>query len=103
MRYEGCDPAVMKISETQAAIAKSLNTYVSSFIASADPNAVRAEGVGAPEWLPYSQAKPQAMVFGLRNKELVGGEPGPSAEMMEDTWVREESEFWWSKVEKSQQ
>lgn len=103
MRYECCDPAVMKISEAQAALAKTLNTYVSSFIASADPNAVRAKNQDGPAWLPYSQEKPQAMVFGLNNKELVGGLPGPSSEMMDDTWVRKESEFWWSKVEKSQQ
>lgn len=103
MRYEGCDPAVMMISDTQAALAKSLNTYVSSFIASGDPNAIKSKDVHAPAWLAYSQEKPQAMVFGLRNKELVGGKPGPPAEMMEDTWMREESKFWWSKVEKSQQ
>ena len=43
------------------------------------------------------------MVFGLGNKELVGGEAGPAAEMMDDDWVRKESAYWWSKVEKSQQ
>jgi hypothetical protein len=40
------------------------------------------------------------MVFGLHNKELVGGQPGPAAELMADNWAKAESEFWWSKSTK---
>ncbi|KAH7363439.1 Alpha/Beta hydrolase protein [Plectosphaerella cucumerina] len=100
MRYEFCDPKVMGISPTQAELAKTLNAYVSSFIVKGDPNSTDSK---LPKWEQYHQATPRAMVFGLKNKELVGGQPGPAAEMMDDTWARKESEFWWSKVEKSQQ
>ncbi|KAH7305424.1 Alpha/Beta hydrolase protein [Stachybotrys elegans] len=98
MRYEGCTPQVMSISKTQAELARTLNSYIGSFIAESDPNATSPKDLGeVPKWVPYAQGKPQAMVFALYNKELVGGQPGPAAEMMEDTWRRRESEFWWSK------
>ncbi|KAI9170638.1 Phenmedipham hydrolase [Paramyrothecium foliicola] len=103
MRYETCDPSVMSISETQAELARTLNAYISSFIAQGEPNDTKAADLAAPLWEPYTKAEPRALVFGLRNKELVGGKPGVAAEMMDDTWARVESEFWWSKVPKSQQ
>ncbi|KAM0325904.1 hypothetical protein ACHAQA_007207 [Verticillium albo-atrum] len=103
MPYECCDPSVMGISESQAVLARTLNAYISSFIAEGNPNAIESTALQRPQWETYSQARPRAMVFGLSNKELVGGQPGPAAEMMGDTWGRSESEFWWSKVEKSQQ
>lgn len=103
MRYEGCDPKVLQISPTQKELARTHNAYVTSFIASGDPNAVKGEFPDRPQWVAYKPEAPKAMVFGEKNKELVGGEPGPAAELLDDTWGRKECEFWWSKVELSQQ
>lgn len=103
MRYEACDPRVLKISETQKEISRTLNTYVTSFIATGDPNAVKGELSQRPAWEKYTHSSPQTMVFGAKNKELVGGEPGPACECVNDQWGREQCEFWWSKVEVSQQ
>ena len=102
MRYEACDPNIMKISSTQADISRCLNGYITSFIATGDPSAIKVGDTDAPVWEKYTTAKPVAMVFGLKNKELVGGETGPSSEMMADDWEKIQSEFWWSKVEISQ-
>lgn len=100
MRYEVCDPKVMAISKNQAELAKTLNTYVTNFIAKGDPN----NGVSEkPEWGTYSKEAPKAMVFGLDNEELIGGGLGKAATFTEDSWGREESKFWWSKVDLSQQ
>jgi len=100
MRYEVCDPKVVAISENQAELAKTLNSYVTNFIAKGDPNA--GDG-GRPLWEAYSKNGPKAMVFGLGNEELVGGGLGKAATFIEDSWGRKESEFWWSKVDLSQQ
>lgn len=103
MRYEVVDPAVVKISHAQRELARTLNAYVTSFIASGDPNRIAPKDVSCPEWEPYDQVNPKAMVFGVENKELVGGSTGPAAQLLSDTWARKESEFWWSKVDLSQQ
>lgn len=103
MKYEVVDPAVVKISASQSELARTTNAYITSFIATGDPNKVKSKDLPRPEWEPYSQKEPKAMVFGAENKELVGGEVGASAQLLADTWGRKESEFWWSKVELSQQ
>lgn len=103
MRYEVCDPKVMGISPTQRTLARILNAYTVSFIAHGDPNVVSISGMDRLHWQKYSSKMPMAMVFGAGNKELVGGGAGPASELLPDTWAREESEFWWSKVNLSQQ
>lgn len=100
MRYEACDPKVMAISRNQAELAKTLNTYVTNFIAKGDPNYGASD---KPEWGVYTKEAPKAMVFGLDNEELIGGGLGKAATFTEDSWGRKESEFWWSKVDLSQQ
>lgn len=102
MRYEVCDPKVMAASENQARLARTLNAYVTSFIARGDPNAGGA-GVERPRWERYGRGAPRAMVFGLGNEELIGGALGEAATMVDDSWGRKESEFWWTKVDLSQQ
>lgn len=103
MRYEVVDPAVVKISSSQAELARTTNAYISSFIATGDPNKVAPKDLTLPKWEPYEPQDPKAMVFGAENKELVGGPTGPAAQLVADTWGRKESEFWWSKVDLSQQ
>ena len=103
MRYEVVDPAVAKISASQLDIARNTNAYITSFIATGDPNKIKPKDLPLPEWEPYTRDEPKAMVFGAENKELIGGPTGPSAQLLADTWGRKESEFWWSKVELSQQ
>lgn len=100
MRYEVCDPKVMAISKNQAELAKTLNTYVTNFIAKGDPN---SGVIDKPEWGTYNKETPKALVFGLDNEELIGGGLGKAATFTEDSWGREESKFWWSKVDLSQQ
>lgn len=103
MRYEVVDPAVVKISPTQRELARTFNAYLTSFIATSDPNKIAPKDLSCPLWESYARDEPKAMVFGLENKELVGGPTGPSAQLLPDTWARKESEFWWSKVDLSQQ
>ncbi|PSN69828.1 carboxylesterase [Corynespora cassiicola Philippines] len=105
MYYETCEPSKTKLSPTQKKLAKTLNAYITSFITTGDPNAYRGDDdvSDRPSWEVYKPQKSKAMVFGLENKELVGGEPGPAAQLMDDDWAREESMFWWSKVDLSQQ
>lgn len=98
MRYEVCDPKVVGVSANQAELARTVNSYVTNFIATGDPN-----GAGLAHWATYDRAAPRAMVFGLGNEELVGGGLGRAATLVQDSWARRESEFWWTKVELSQQ
>lgn len=100
MRYEVCDPKVMAVSKNQAELAQTLNSYVTNFIAKGNPNAGGGE---KPQWGVYKKETPMAMVFGLDNEELIGGGLGKAATFTDDSWGRKESEFWWSKVDLSQQ
>jgi carboxylesterase type B len=103
MRYEVCGPQIMAISEGQRTLARTLHGYVTSFILTGDPNAVQTKGIERPAWPRYEVGKPKAVVFGEKDRSLVGGEPGPAAEVLGDSWERDKCEFWWSKVELSQQ
>ncbi|KAF1955574.1 carboxylesterase [Byssothecium circinans] len=103
MYYETCEPSKTKLSPTQKQIAQTLNAYITSFITTGDPNAFRGECGNRPQWDKYTSQRPKAMVFGLENKELIGGDPGVPSRLMDDDWARKESEFWWSKVDVSQQ
>lgn len=103
MYYEACEPSKTSISPTQKELAKTLNAYITSFITTGDPNAVRGDCDGREKWERYTSEAPKAMVFGLENKELIGGQPGVPSRLMSDDWAREESKFWWSKVDLSQQ
>jgi carboxylesterase type B len=103
MRYEVVDPAVLKLSPTQKELARTFNAYITSFIATGDPNSAVPKDLSCPLWESYAKGDPKAMVFGFENKELVGGSTGPAAQLLPDTWARKESEFWWSKVDLSQQ
>ncbi|KAK7422164.1 hypothetical protein QQZ08_009632 [Neonectria magnoliae] len=103
MRYEVCDPKVTSISPTQKTLCRTLNAYITSFITKGDPNAVQGEMADRPKWEVYTKEGPKAMVFGEKNEELVGGVAGVPSELVADDWGRKESEFWWSKVDISQQ
>ncbi|KAJ3949739.1 uncharacterized protein N0V96_000868 [Colletotrichum fioriniae] len=104
MYYEVCEPAKTKISPTQKELCLTLNAYLASFIVAGDPNAVRGESAPErPTWERYVAEDPKALVFAEENKELIGGEAGVPARLHADTWARRESEFWWTKVDVSQQ
>nr|XP_036578512.1 extracellular lipase [Colletotrichum truncatum]KAF6785807.1 extracellular lipase [Colletotrichum truncatum] len=103
MYYETCEPSKTKISATQKELCLTYNAYITSFIASGDPNATKGSAPDRPVWERYRSESPKAMVFGEENKELIGGPAGVPARLHDDTWARKESEFWWSKVDVSQQ
>lgn len=103
MRYEACDPKVLAVSDNQAQLARTLNSYVTNFITQGDPNVGKSGTISRPRWEAYRKEAPKAMVFGLDNEELVGGGLGTAATLVDDSWGRKESEFWWSKVDLSQQ
>ncbi|RKK09559.1 hypothetical protein BFJ65_g16010 [Fusarium oxysporum f. sp. cepae] len=103
MRYEVCDPKVVAISKTQKDLAKTLNHYVTSFITRGDPNAVSGEYPQRPKWEAYDPKSPKVLRFGEGNEELIGGDAGKTAVFTDDDWARKQSEFWWSKVDISQQ
>lgn len=103
MWYETRDPRKCDLSEAQDALSGTLHAYITSFICTGSPDTIR-DGYGdRPPWNAYDVRAPKIMIFGAKNKELVGGKVGPPAELEDDIWATEESEFWWSKVEISQQ
>ncbi|KAI1342516.1 putative extracellular lipase [Xylariaceae sp. FL0016] len=103
MDYEARAPAVLARSPAQDELAGVLHAYLTSFICTGDPNAVRGAYPDRPRWGRHDGAGGPKMVFGLGNEELIGGGVGAPATVMEDAWAREESDFWWDKVEISQQ
>ena len=102
MWYETRDPRKCSLSDEQDVISGTLHAYVTSFICTGSPDAIRGRYGGRPRWSTYDANAPKSMIFGAKNKELVGGEVGPPAELDDDTWAKEETDFWWSKVEISQ-
>ncbi|KAK8071270.1 hypothetical protein PG997_011473 [Apiospora hydei] len=115
MLYEVRDPGVCGVSPAQDELSRVLHAYVTSFICTGDPNGgvEDGDGVERPRWEAHSngdRGTKVKMVFGKGNKEFVGGDsdgksqsPPPLAELVEDVWAKTESDFWWDKVEISQQ
>lgn len=97
--YATCDPFVMALSPAQAELARTYHAYLTNFIV----NCGNPNGDGLPEWEPYEAQAPKAMLFGGGNTELIGGGVGVPAKFADDTMGREETEWWWSKVDVSQQ
>lgn len=103
MRYEVMDPKIREKSGSQELLAGTMHAYITSFICTGDPNALARGRPERPQWPSYQNDDPKVMIFGQKNKELVGGPVGPPAEVSDDVWAKKESYFWWSKVEISQQ
>ncbi|KAL2864058.1 putative extracellular lipase [Aspergillus lucknowensis] len=105
MYYETYNDEITGISDSQKDLSGVLHGYITSFITAGDPNVVGGRYKERPTWERYDSAKPRVLVFGEGNEELVGGGPGGErerAKCVDDTWAREETEFWWGKVEISQ-
>jgi carboxylesterase type B len=104
MFYEVRDPAICAQSKSQDDLAGILHAYVTSFICTGSPNAPGGPYSTRPEWKRYERADPKVMIFGRDNTELIGGsDVGELAMMVADDYAVKESDFWWSKVELSQQ
>lgn len=104
MFYEVRDPAVCSQLASQDELSGILHAYVTSFICTGRPNAVKGPFGNRPEWEAYKRGEGRVMMFGKGNTELIGGsEVGELAGMVPDEYAVRESEFWWGKVELSQQ
>lgn len=102
MYYETFNDEITGLSESQKELSGTLHAYITSFITKGDPNAIGGRYAQRPVWKPYTAGDPGVLVFGADNEELIGGTVAPPAKFVRDEWAREETEFWWSKVEISQ-
>lgn len=102
MYYETYSKDIREISESQKELSGTLHAYLTSFITTGDPNAVPGRYPQRPGWTIFKPENPKAMMFGKDNEDLIGGDVAPSARLVVDDWVREETEFWWSKTDLSE-
>ncbi|KAL4958697.1 uncharacterized protein BDV14DRAFT_206386 [Aspergillus stella-maris] len=104
MFYETFNSDITELSRTQRELSGVLHAYLTSFIVDGDPNTVPGRYGYRPIWGVYEAEMPKALVFGEGIEELIGGgnEEGIVARFVDDTWAREETEFWWEKVKVSQ-
>ncbi|KAE8847515.1 hypothetical protein HRS9122_04422 [Pyrenophora teres f. teres] len=104
MLYGMRDAAICSYSKTQDELSGLLHAYITSFICTGSPNTLDGSYGNRPDWQSYNRAQPRVMIFGKDNEEFVGGQnTGEPAVMIDDDYAKKESEFWWSKVELSQQ
>lgn len=102
MYYETYSKHITSISESQKELSGTLHAYITSFITRGDPNAISGRYAQRPEWKRYLPDEPGVLIFGQGNEELIGGNVAPAAKFEADSWDREQTDFWWSKVEISQ-
>lgn len=101
--YESNEEYIRSISDTQKELAADVAGYMTSFITSGDPNAVRSSlGKNRPEWKKYNTADEGAlMVLGDGNDERAGGtNKGVVAAMGVNNRFTDECQFWNSRVDK---
>ncbi|KAF2194347.1 alpha/beta-hydrolase [Zopfia rhizophila CBS 207.26] len=99
MPYAAYELFARSFSPMQEKIAREVHAYWTSFITKGNPNALGGRGAGRPEWVVFKRGKDEAkMIFGEGNDEKAGGSGvGTSAKMVDDSFPREECEWWWSK------
>jgi len=104
MLFEVRDPKICKSRESMNQMSGVLHAYITSFICTGSLYALHDKYSDRPDWKAYRRDDAKVMVFGKDNDEFVGGTNiGAPAAMVDDESARRESEFWWSKVELSQQ
>lgn len=107
MAFEAREKATCAKSKAQDELAGVLHAYVTSFLCTGDPNKIPGSYGGRPEWAAHHQGgaeeQPKKLIFGKGNEELIGGAIGTPAALVDDAWARKENDFWWDKVEISQQ
>jgi carboxylesterase type B len=102
MYYETYSRETTALSESQKELSGTLHAYLTSFITTGDPNGIRGRYAQRPAWKRFTPDEPGVLVLGQGNEELIGGATAPAARFVADDWAREETRFWWSKVEISQ-
>lgn len=104
MFFEVRDPEICAQSKSQDEMSGVLHAYITSFICTGSPNTLAGAFGNRIEWKPYDRTDGKVMIFGRDNTEFIGGtHVGEPAVLVEDEFAKVESEFWWSKVELSQQ
>jgi carboxylesterase type B len=104
LKYEVFDRATVARSTTQREIAGMFHAYITSFICNGgDPNKSAGLFSHRPKWEPYTHARPQTMIFGRDNRELIGGAVGPPAELVHETCYDDQCKFWWERTGITQQ
>lgn len=116
--YTYYDEGIRSISETQHAITGHFHSYLTSFVLTGDPNAVRKRFGQRPPWEKFEPNGMFVMVIGGGNKErevmvttpgfddlskeeqqgLLSQVRGTVAMMWRDGWRRKETEFWWERT-----
>lgn len=98
MWYETYGSDITSISPAQKEVSGKLHAYVTSFITSGDPNAIRGRYADRPTWEGYGRGNAKAMTFGKGNDERAGGKDiGIAAKMIGNEWIQKECNFWWEK------
>lgn len=104
MFFEMRDPKICAQSKSQNEMSGILHAYITSFICTGSPNMLAGAFGSRPEWKIYDRDDAKVMIFGKDNTECIGGSNiGEHAALVDDEFAEKESEFWWSKVELSQQ
>jgi carboxylesterase type B len=104
MLFEVRDPKLRKLGKSIDEMSGLLHAYTTSFICTGSPNKLSGAYSQRLEWTAYKRDDAKVMIFGKDSDEFIGGTcVGEPAVMVEDEFARRESEFWWSKVELSQQ
>ncbi|KAJ8114713.1 hypothetical protein OPT61_g3470 [Boeremia exigua] len=104
MFFEARDPRFCEKAKSLDDISGVHHAYITSFICTGSPNELGGTYGTRPVWTPYHRDNAKVMIFGKDNTELLGGRDiGEPAVLVDDEFARTESDFWWSKVELSQQ
>ncbi|KAK5136311.1 hypothetical protein LTR08_003684 [Meristemomyces frigidus] len=94
MLYEVRDAGICARSPAQGELSRVLHAYITRFICTGDPNEILGKKSGCGViWEQHRGDKPKKMIFGRDNKELIGGGVGEPAEVIDDVWTKEESDF----------
>jgi carboxylesterase type B len=100
MFYETYSKGTTDLSGSQKELSGTLHAYLTSFITAGDPNEIKGRYAKRPEY--FTPDDPGVLVLGQGNEELIVGVTAPAANFVADDWAREQTKFWWSKVEISQ-
>jgi carboxylesterase type B len=92
---------IRDISPTLGEISGTMHAYWTSFITTGDPNKIEGRWKERPVWPKYVSGTGKKVLFGEGNDERAGqNNKGKVVQVMDDSWAREECEYWWQRTEK---
>lgn len=101
LKFVTYNKEIRDISPTLNEVSGTMHAYWTSFVTTGNPNKMEGRWKDRPVWPKYVSGTGKTVLFGEGNDERAGlKNEGKAVQVIDDSWAREECEYWWKRTEK---